>query len=457
MRFFRWIIIGGAIVAGLAVLAIAVGVFWLNTFIHSPAFKAEVESRASQSVGGPVQIQSIDFDIFHGLKLQGLVTQIDPGHAGGQGALKIQVASVNCTYSLTNLLARQLRLTGVTLDQPQIVLTKQATAPMAPAQPAPVTAATPSGPLTSETPAQGTSMPFQFVLDRAKVNNGGISVHDATGASMVELQGVNADANTSGYTEGRDVTGTLRITDITVPPNLRVTDFSTPFSLNRDQTRVQASPFDASAFGGKIAGDYQTGSSDPSVLNLNAKGLDVAQLTAATVSDSSAKLSGSLDLSSKWRGVETGVLDGEGDAQMANGKLEGVRILQEVGQILKITEIEAPVITRAKTHFVVQNRQTRFIGLQVDSPVFQITGDGTVDFNGNLNANLVLVLTRDAMGRLPKQAAASFVQQQDGTGSIAFKVTGTTNNPKTDLPTRLLMQNTQIKNAIDKALNKFFH
>jgi hypothetical protein len=106
---------------------------------------------------------------------------------------------------------------------------------------------------------------------------------------------------------------------------------------------------------------------------------------------------------------------------------------------------------------VVQNRQTRFIGLQVDSPVFQITGDGTVDFNGNLNANLVLVLTRDAMGRLPKQAAASFVQQQDGTGSIAFKVTGTTNNPKTDLPTRLLMQNTQIKNAIDKALNKFFH
>jgi uncharacterized protein involved in outer membrane biogenesis len=408
----------------------------------------EVESRASQSIGGPVQIQSIDFDIFHGVKLQGLVTQIDPSHAGGQGALKVQIASVNCTYSLTELLTGRLRLTGVTLDHPQIVLTKQATVP-APIQTRP--GAADSGAAQGE----GTALPFQFVLDRAKVSGGSVSVCDATGASMVELQAVNADANTSGYVEGGDVTGTLRVADITVPPNLHVTDFSTPF--NYRQGGLDARPFDASAFGGKIAGDYQMGGSGPSVLDLNAKGFDAAQLTEATVSNSSAKLSGSLDLSSKWRGVETGVLDGEGDAQLSNGKLEGVKILQEVSQVLKIKELNAPVITQAQTHFVVQNQQTKFIGLQVNSPIFQITGDGTVDFNGNLNANLVLILTRDAMGRLPKEAAASFVQQQDGTGSIAFQVTGTTANPQTDLATRLLMQNTQIKNAINKALNKFFH
>ncbi len=88
MRSFRWVIITGAVVVGLAILAIAIGVLWLNTFIHSPAFKAEVESKASQTLGGPVQVQSIDFDVFRGVKLQGLVTQIDPSHAGGQGALK---------------------------------------------------------------------------------------------------------------------------------------------------------------------------------------------------------------------------------------------------------------------------------------------------------------------------------------------------------------------------------
>jgi len=446
MRSSRWTIIAGAVVVGLAVLAIAVGTLWLNTFIHSDAFKTEVESRASQTLGGPVQVQSIDFDILHGVKLQGLVTQIDPSHADGQGALKVEVASVNCTYSLIDLLSRRLRLTGVTLDQPQIVLTKQPTA-LPPAQ------ALPGGLDSGATAGPGTAMPFQFVLDKAKVNDGAVSVQDANGASMVELKGVNADANTSGYYEGKDVTGTLKIADMTAS-NLHVTAFSTPFTYH--QNFLAANPFDASAFNGNISGDYQMDGSGPSVLNLNGKGFDVAQLTAATVSGSSAKLSGSLDLQSKWRGAETGDPNGEGDAQLTNGKLEGVKILQEVGQVLKIKELEAPVITSAKTHFVVQNRQTKFIGLQVDSPIFQITGDGMIDFNGNLNANLVLILTRDAMAKLPKEAAASFVQQQDGTGSIAFTVTGTTANPQTDLATRLLMQNTQIKNVINKALDKFF-
>jgi len=453
MRSFRWLIITGVVVVGVVVLAIAIGALWLNTFIHSPAFKTEVESRASQSLGGPVQIQSIDFDIFNGVKLQGLVTQIDPSHAGGQGALKVQVASVNCAYAWSELFQRKLRLTGVTLDQPQIVLTKQATAPMVPSETAPATAASPSGPVGAGAAGQGTAMPFQFVLDRVKVKDGSVSVRDASGTSMVELQGVNAEANTAGYYEGKDVTGTLRVADMTAS-NLHVTNFSTPFTYR--QNLIDAKPFAASAFGGKIAGDYQMGNAGPSVLNFNAKGFDVAQLTAATVSNSSAKLSGSLDLQSKWRGVETGILNGEGDAQLANGKLEGVKILHDLSQILKIKELDAPVINKAQTHFVIQNRQTKFIGLQLDSPIFQITGDGTIDFNGNLDANLVLILTRDAMAKLPKEVAASFVQQQDGTGSIAFHVTGTTANPQTDLATRLLLQNTQIKNVINKALNKFF-
>jgi uncharacterized protein involved in outer membrane biogenesis len=453
MRSFRWLIVTGAVILGVLIIAIALGALWLNTFVHSGAFKAEVESRASQTLGGPVQVQSIDFDIFHGVKLQGLVTQIDPSHAGGQGALKVQVASANCAYAWSELFQRKLRLTGVTLDKPQIVLTKQPTAPMASSGETPLAIpAAPNGPVGAA--GQGTSMPFQFVLDRAKVSDGGVSVRDASGASMVELQGVNAEANTSGYYEGKDVTGTLRVADMTAS-NLHVTDFSTPFTYR--QNFIDAKPFDASAFGGKIAGGYQMGGSGPSVLDLNAKGFNVAQLTAATVSNSSAKLSGSLDLQSKWRGAETGDLNGEGDAQLANGKLEGVKILHDLSQILKIKELDAPVINKAQTHFVVQNRQTKFIGLQLDSPIFRITGDGTIDFNGNINADLVLILTRDAMAKLPKEVAASFVQPQDGTGSIAFHVTGTTANPQTDLAERLLMQNTQIKNVINKALNKFFH
>lgn len=473
MRALRWIIIVGTVIFVLALVAIAAGAAWLNTYIHSDAFKAEVETRVGQSVGGVVKIDKVDFDIFNGVKLQGLVTQIDPSHAGGQGALVVQVAGVNCDYSWKELLNRRLQLTSVVLDKPQIVLTKQATPPMTPADntpgvPAPAESTPPAtNPETSPTPSPSSSdaaaaapgpassLPFQFILDRATINDGSVSVRDASGASMVELQGVNVDANTSAYTGGGAVTGTVKIADIGLPSNFHVTNFSTPVTYLA--ATVQATPFSASAFGGSLAGDYRLDNPGPSILDLNAKGLDLGQLTAATVSNSSAKLSGALDLQSKWSGIESGQVSGEGDAQLAGGKLEGVKVLQDAGAILRINELAAPIIiTSAKTHFLVQNRQTTFSGLQLISPILQLTGDGVIGFDGSLNASLVLVLSSDAMGRLPKEMAGSFTPQPDGSGSIAFHVTGTTANPQTDLATRLLMQNTQIKNVINKALNKFF-
>jgi hypothetical protein len=477
MRALRWIIISGLVIFVLALVAIAASAAWLNTYIHSDAFKAEVESRAGQSLGGVVKIDKVDFDIFNGVKLQGLVTQIDPAHAGGQGALMVQVAGVNCSYSWKELLHRRLKLTSIILDKPQIVLTKQPTPPMtlpdnspgapSPAESVPADSTPPapaSPPSPSPTPSDGataapspaTSLPFQFILDHATINDGSISVRDASGASMVDLQGVNVDANTSAYTAGGDVTGTLKIADIGLPSNFHVTNFSTPVTYR--PASVQATPFSATAFGGNLAGGYQLDNAGPSVLDLDAKGLDMAQLTAATVSNSSARLSGALDLQSKWRGLETGDLNGEGDAQLTGGKLEGVKILQDAGAILRIDELTAPIIiTSAKTHFLVQDRQTKFIGLQLVSPILQLTGDGVVGFDGSLNASLVLVLSSDAMAKLPKEMAGSFVLQPDGSGSLAFHVTGTTSNPQTDLATRLLMQNSQIKNVINKALNKFIH
>ncbi len=473
MRALRWIL--GSVLAVVVViaLAIAIGVAWLNTYIHSAAFKAEIENRASQSLGGTVQIGQVDFNVFSGVKLQGLNTQIEPGHAGGQGALEVKVANVSCSYAWKELLHRRLKLTGVTLEQPQIVLTRQSIQPLPPPPVSTVPAPEPApatNPSAVNTPAQSstetlnvfppakitTAIPFQFILDEAKINNGSVSVLNASGASMVNLQGVDVAADTAGYTEGKAITGKLKIADIVVSPNFHITSFSTPFTYD-DKTGLAANPFEASAYGGNIGGDYSPQPSGASILNLNGKGFDVAQLTAATISDSSAKLTGTLDFQSKWRGVESGDLDGEGDAQIAEGKLVGVKILQDLGQILKIKELNEPIIKKGQTHFLVQNRQTQLTGLQIESSVFSLTGDGTISFDGPLNLNMVLILTREAMQKLPKEAAASFVAQQDGTGSIAFHVAGTTSNPTTDLPERLLLQNTQIQNVLNKAINRFFH
>ena len=447
MRAYRGLIITIAAVAGLVVLAIAVGALWLNSFIHSDAFKAEVQSRASQALGGPVTVESVDFDIFHGVKLQGFVTQIDPSHSGGQGALKLNIARVNCGYDWTDLLEGKLSMTGVTLEKPQVVLTKQATPPP-PAQ------ALPGGLDSGATAGPGTAMPFRVALERAKVSDGSLSIRDAAGTSMVELQGINASADTGGYFAGKDVTGTLKIADMQ-GSNLHITNFFTPFTYH--QNLLDAKPFEATAFNGTLAGGYHFDGTSASTLELNAKGLDVAQLTAATSSGSSARLSGSLDLQSKWLNAESGDPNGEGDAQLSNGKLEGVKMLHDLSGVLRVKELDEPIISSATTHFVVQNRQTKFIGLQINSSLFKMTGSGVIGFDGGLNADMVLILSSSAMGKMPREVSAFFVQQSDGSGSVAFHLSGTASNPKTDLITRLFLQNMQLQNTLKKELNKFFH
>ncbi len=448
MRALRWILGLGVIVVVIAALAIAVAGLWLNTYLHSSDFKQEVEARAGQSLGGSVRIGQVDFDLWHGVKLQGIVYQLEPGHVSGPGTVQAKIAHLNCAYDWMQLLHRELRLTGVTLDEPQIVLTREPTAaPLAP----PV--GEPPKPAGLPAPAkigQGKSVPFQFVLERAKIVNGAVSVRDVGGGPMVELTGVNANSTL----EGGVMKGTVRIAKAVSSTGAEVNDFKAPFVYQGSS--LEATPLEATAFSGNLAGGYQF-SPTGSLLDLNARAVKVAEVMAALSPGSSSRLTGSLDMQSKWRNLETGTIDGEGDAQVVNGKLEGVRLLQTVSQLIRVKELEAPIVKKAQVHFVTQGGQTKLIGLQLESSFFLVTGDGVIGGNGAVQANLVLILTRDAMNKIPKEVAASFVQKPDGTGSIAFQVSGTLSNPQTDLPARMLMQNSKIQNAIQKALNKFFH
>jgi hypothetical protein len=449
MRPLQWLLVAVGVVLVLAFFGVAIGSAWLNSIVHSEAFRHEVETRAGQTLGGPVEIKEIDFGFFGGVKLRGVVTQIDSSRVQGQGALVANIQEINCTYSLLELLQRRLRLTGLTLVKPQIVLTRQPVAPIVP--PAPAVPNTPA----AASPPGGSPTPFQFILEAAHVDDGSLSIRDATGVDIADLYGVDFQAKTIGYYEGKDVTGKVKITDLSLPPNLHLTDFAAPFVFHTGY--LEAKPIEASAFNGRLAGDYTLQPTGPSILVVNGKGLDVGQISRVANPTSTTHLSGSLDLQSKWRGAETGQLNGEGDLQLTGGKLEGVRVLQDLAGVLRINELSAPVLHRLVSHFLVENGQTRFTGLQLDASVFQMTGAGTIGADGALNADMVLILTRESMGRMPPEAAIFFVQQQDGSGSVAFHVGGTVNDPKTDLATRLFIQNMKVKNVISKALKKFFH
>ena len=187
--------------------AVGPGTVWLNSFIHSDAFRHEVETQAGQTLGGSLEIKQIDFSIWSGITLSGLAAKLNPD----QGTVVAQVESVNCSYSYLALLSRRLELDGVTAIKPQIVLTQQppSTVAMLPTPP-PVTKSAPSAQQTQS----GKTSPFEVILETAKISDGHLSICDSTSATKADLQGVQLNARTGGYYEGKDVTGTLRIATV---------------------------------------------------------------------------------------------------------------------------------------------------------------------------------------------------------------------------------------------------
>ena len=88
-------------------------------------------ARAGQSIGGTVRVQSVSFDIFRGLKLQGLATQIDPKHVAGRGAVLPDGGECRMHLCLGRIVQSPVEAhrCDLTLDKPQVVLTRQATQP----------------------------------------------------------------------------------------------------------------------------------------------------------------------------------------------------------------------------------------------------------------------------------------------------------------------------------------
>jgi uncharacterized protein involved in outer membrane biogenesis len=452
MRFLHWLLIAAGVLGVLLMLALGPGSIWINSFIHSDSFRHEVETRAGQTLGGTVEIKEIDFSIWSGVQLSGLATKFE----SPQGTVVAQMEGVNCSLSFVALLSRRLELNGLTLVKPQIVLTQEPPSTVATPAPPPVPA---KAEATPQQVTSGTTSAFQFILNSAKVSDGRLSIRDATGATKADLQGIQIGTNTSGYYTGKDVTGTIRIATVALPQNLALTNFSTPFTYRTGA--VEVTPFEATAFGGRLTGDYKLDPSAPSLLEVNATRIDVGQVGQVANPGSPTKLSGSLALQSKWQGVETGKLTGQGDAQITDGRLTGVSILKDLAFALRVNELAEPVLKSVTTHFQVAEGSTRFTGLTIESNVFEMTGSGVIDPQGRLSADMVLTLHGGAMGGIPGVAASFFSKLPGGAGSIPFHISGTVASPQADLSTRLFLQGSKVQktinNTVNKAINHFFH
>jgi hypothetical protein len=437
----RRLIVGAAIAVVLLAAALGIGVLCLQSYLGSDAFRHKVEAEAMDVSGATVGIQKLDFSLWHGVKLDGVTEQM----VFTRGTINGQLDTINCSYSLSGLLEHRVEVNEVTITQPQILLTQQPPRSLT----TPPASAIPMNPAADHSP-----LPLDVVVEAVRIVDGEMSVRDSAGVTSADLKGIDASLTTSDLMRGGKLNGTANVPTIALPQNVNVTNCSATFS--GDRSGNAAASFTAQAFDGIVSGDFTLTPSGPSLSNISGTQLDMEKMGLAANSPSPTKLLGRAAFQSTWQGVETGLLAGNGTAQIANGRLVGSKIMNDLAAAFNIGSMSDPVIDSLTFKFDVAGGTTRFSNLDFKSVDFEITGSGVIDPQGNLNADMVLILHDSAFAQIPPIATHFFTKLPTGGASIPFQLSGTAAHPQSDLTTTIFVNTSKAQKTIKKVFDNLF-
>ena len=130
---------------------------------------------------------------------------------------------------------------------------------------------------------------------------------------------------------------------------------------------------------------------------------------------------------------------GEGSADISSCRAQNSKVLALLASVLQVPELANPDFEKCRVEF--SQSGSRFA-----TPVVNLTGDavrlaghGTLDLDtSGLDYEMTLALSQKLFAKVTRpELRAAFVDRGDGFPAIAFRVYGTTLEPKTDLLSRV--------------------
>jgi AsmA protein len=144
------------------------------------------------------------------------------------------------------------------------------------------------------------------------------------------------------------------------------------------------------------------------------------------------------DLSLQGKGFAmpdlTKALEGTGHLAVKDGKIEGVNILQEVADALKVTgisvgEAKATAFSTIETDLAIKQGVINVQRLLMDSHDFQATGGGTIGFDQKLNLIVNLNLSQDVSQKISAASPIVKIAMKEGRLALPLTITGTAQAP----------------------------
>jgi len=396
--------------------------------LNTPGFKAQVTQKASEFAGAPVSVESLDVSLLRGIRLAGIHLQNPPGFKGDL----LAVDETRLNYSLWPLLRGRIQVDELTLRNPVITLATNARGlsnyeRLGAVTPAPRPAISPT--------AASTILPG-LVVSKLSVENARFAMVDGNGVAALRLEGAALDsalAVESGLMTG---TGSARVESAILANALFLRDIRAPLALTKE--RLSLTPLQAKLAGGQVSGEIEAEFKRQMrfALQIEVNGASVATLLKEA--GSAGTLEGLLGAEARVEG--TGglpTLKGDGHAQIKNCRWPKAALFGALSSILQIPELANPRFDDCRVEFTLGNGQARTPVVNFTGPALELTGRGVANLASSvLNYDLTLALSPGLLAKVPGAMRAAFKTRPDGFGTIAFKVTGTTADPKTDLASR---------------------
>ncbi len=356
-------------------------------------------------------------------------------------------------YRLLPLLQKRVEILQLQLDRPVIHLVRDAAGTWNYEKIAVDTGAT-DDQTAAATADTGQPGGLDVSLRQIAMTDGRVEMRDADGDLLLSLADVGMTTAVDLVDNRLTGRGQAGIGELNVANSLRVGQLTAP--LNITTSSLQLDPLRGTCAGGRLSGTiaYRLRGGAQYEVNLQLADAEVPVLLREAGAPD--VLSGKLQATTILRGTAgVATITGQGRAEVTDGTLSGVPFLDLAAALLQIPDLQQVRFSECRLEFTIANNEIHTPMIRVVAPRLELTGRGRLSLDEMvLDHDFNLAVDRTLLARLPQEVRAVFTEREDGYLTIAFKVTGPYDKPKTDLAGRIVRGTTD--QLIQKGLRKLF-
>jgi uncharacterized protein involved in outer membrane biogenesis len=414
----------GLLILSAAIVLTALGILVQN-YMQSREFIEKISESFSESIGGEISVESVDINLLRGFSLDQILLQ--SGSEPPETFLKVDTALL--TYNPFELFLKKLELSSIRLEQPELSFTQ-----------------TQDGswwlPRTTQDthPVLDTGwLTFELLLKDITLNDGTVTVTRKDGAVILQSENIDIEGHLQASEIGTQASGQLFIKKTRMGKHFIIQDMESRITYKDEVLTIPN--LTGNAYGGTASGsieiDLRIGGPEFTIA-LNLEDLELARLITDFKGKSQwldGKLSTLCRITGRFEAPE--LLQGTGTLSISEGTLSGFGFLQELSQIFPEQRFPETTFDSITGNYKIAARKLTIYNLEAVSEDVQVTGAGTVSLNRELNIDMRLTLSPQFIALLPAEKVSQFNQRSDGSSTITFTLSGTLDEPKSNLIEKL--------------------